>query len=119
MRFVKLEKNNPSALKKKTETTSIKMEITISPMPTPPKKKDRLCTGMAVMISSNRNTIAELSLPNTKSRPESRVVRSRSNVWRSRSEEIAHEVRAGAIKLTMSSSSKTTVLKMILPTTCK
>ena len=119
MRYVKHEKNNPNALKKNTETTSIKMEIAISAMPTPPKKKDMLCTGMAVKISRSRKTTAELSLPNTNALPESRDVRSRSKVWRSRSEEIAPEVSAGPIKLTMSSSSKTTVLKMTFPTTCK
>ena len=119
VRFAKLEKNNPNVQKKIAVTTSIKVEIAVSAMPTPPRKNARLCTGIAVKMSKSRYTTAEPSFPNTRERAESREVRNRSKVWRSRSEEIAPDVSAGPIKLTINNSSKTTVLKITLPTVCK
>lgn len=54
VRFVKLEKNKPNEQKKTAVTTSINVEMIISAAPTPPRKNARLCTGMAVKISSNK-----------------------------------------------------------------
>ncbi len=70
---------------------------------------------MEVNSSRKMNTSPEIYFPQTSARAGKSVTRSRSNVWRSRSTEIAPLVSAGATKLIITSSIQTIKPKAAFP----
>ena len=75
----------------------------------------RLSSGSPANSSNEMNRNDELSLPITNERAGSSVVRNRSKVCPSRSEEIEPAVSAGATKQAVNSSSSMVVPNRVLP----
>ena len=119
MRCEKLEKNNPSVQKKMAVTTSIKVEIDHFSHAHAAQKKSEALQGDRGEDEQQQKYNRRTEFSKYEARAESRDVFSRSMVLCSRSEEIAPAVRAGPINPSINNSSRTTVLKMTLPTVCR